>query len=414
MSVALLNCCNRVNGVEVDHDFDYINRRTGQLQMAALDQGALHSLNVGNLHHHESALASMLEKWWAVNYPSQDDVASVVIDNARSMCRHITDEGDMVHSAWRGPNGKDPLKALLGEENSGQMAEKLCYLANQVGALYGQESTIVEATAPAKIFGDIHGHFRDMLLLLHDFGFPTGHGPTYIFNGDWVDRGSHQLEVVALVLALKLAYPNQIVLLRGNHEERELNQHMGEKGFYSHCQQRLGGNGDKVFDRMHGCFEVLPLGCVVADRAFVVHGGIGDGAWDISSIYHVPRPLGTSALESNKVLYNMLWSDPLAEDGCNGFGVHSSPRDANRDLIKSFGQDVSITFLERNQLDMIIRSHEVRPGGRGYEVMHGGRCIRVFSARDYEDMHNDAAILSLVPEDGLLVVRPQVLFSTTR
>mmetsp|Transcript_36830 Transcript_36830/g.84861 ORF Transcript_36830/g.84861 Transcript_36830/m.84861 type:complete len:414 (+) Transcript_36830:116-1357(+) len=413
MSVALLNCCNAVHGVEIDQNHDYINRRTGQLQMAALDQGALHSLQVGNLHHHESALASLLEKWWSVSYSAADDTAALVIANAREMCRHVTDEGDMLHSAWRGPNGKDPLKVLLGEEDVQGMAEKLCYMANNVAALHAVEPTVVEASAPAKIFGDIHGHFRDMLLLLHDFGFPTGHGPTYIFNGDWVDRGAHQLEVVALVMALKLAYPNQIVLLRGNHEERELNQHMGEKGFYSHCQKKLGGAAQKVFDRMQSSFEVLPLGCVVAERVFVVHGGIGDGAWDISSIEHVPRPLSTAALEGNTILYNMLWSDPVAEEIENGYGVHRSARD-NRDLIKTFGQDVSERFLMRNHLDMIIRSHEVKPKGKGYEAMHGGKCIRVFSARDYEGYGNDAAILSLVPEDGLLVVRPQVLFSITR
>ena len=62
---------------------------------------------------------------------------------------------------------------------------------------------------PAKVFGDIHGQFRDLLLLFGEFGFPshrTGdvQSTAYVFNGDWVDRGPHQLEVVALLFALKV------------------------------------------------------------------------------------------------------------------------------------------------------------------------------------------------------------------
>ena len=54
----------------------------------------------------------------------------------------------------------------------------------------------------------------------------------YIFNGDFVDRGAHQLECVTLLFSLKALYPDQIILVRGNHEFREQNMSMGESGFW--------------------------------------------------------------------------------------------------------------------------------------------------------------------------------------
>jgi hypothetical protein len=55
-----------------------------------------------------------------------------------------------------------------------------------------------------------------------------------VFNGDFVDRGQHQLEVVCLLFALKVLYPSRVWLIRGNHEFRKLNDNMGVMGFKVH------------------------------------------------------------------------------------------------------------------------------------------------------------------------------------
>ena len=61
--------------------------------------------------------------------------------------------------------------------------------------------------APVKIFGDLHGQYEDLMALFDVYGAPSEQGDLcatdYLFTGDFVDRGRHQLETVALLLALK-------------------------------------------------------------------------------------------------------------------------------------------------------------------------------------------------------------------
>lgn len=80
------------------------------------------------------------------------------------------------------------------------------------------------ALAPVKIFGDLHGQFGDLMRLFEEYGTPSTAGDItyidYLFLGDYVDRGSHSLETICLLLALKIEHPNAVHLIRGNHEVR--------------------------------------------------------------------------------------------------------------------------------------------------------------------------------------------------
>jgi hypothetical protein len=73
---------------------------------------------------------------------------------------------------------------------------------------------VLKLKAPIKIFGDIHGQYSDLMRFFDLYGSPWENGKDgdiegfdYLFLGDYVDRGSHSLETICLLLALKVKYP---------------------------------------------------------------------------------------------------------------------------------------------------------------------------------------------------------------
>ena len=69
--------------------------------------------------------------------------------------------------------------------------------------------------------GDIHGCVKSLEVLMADLLAQFGSDRTYVFLGDYVDRGPHSKEVVDYLLALNKEY--SCVFLRGNHDAMLLN-----------------------------------------------------------------------------------------------------------------------------------------------------------------------------------------------
>jgi hypothetical protein len=202
-------------------------------------------------------------------------------------------------------------------------------LVNEAKQLLQKESTLLSLASPIVVVGDIHGQFCDLVRLFHytfsqdmvtrdqqpltrpppDISqqatpiLPTlvdgyyrfdphqrsgleslklpcadGQEHSYLFLGDYVDRGSYSTECVLFLLALKVIYPSRIFLLRGNHESRSMTQMSYSEGmnFKEECELKYG---EAVYDTIMKCLDSLPLAAVVKNNLgkwLCCHAGIGE------------------------------------------------------------------------------------------------------------------------------------------
>ncbi len=79
----------------------------------------------------------------------------------------------------------------------------VCVLA---ALLLASEDRLLHLSSPMYVLGDIHGNMNDLRFFsenLWTLGMPLTAG-TFLFLGDYVDRGQNSLEVVAYLFALKV------------------------------------------------------------------------------------------------------------------------------------------------------------------------------------------------------------------
>lgn len=224
------------------------------------------------------------------------------------------------------------------------------------------------------VCGDVHGQFYDLLNIFELNGLPSEENP-YLFNGDFVDRGSFSVEVILTLFAFKCMCPSAIYLSRGNHESKSMNKIYGFEG---EVRSKLSETFVELFAEVF-CF--LPLAHVLNQKVFVVHGGLfsvdGVKLSDIKAIDRFCEP------PEEGLMCELLWSDPQPLPG-------RGP--SKRGVGLSFGADVTKRFLQDNSLDLVVRSHEVKD--EGYEIEHDGKLITVFSAPNYCDqMGNKGAFI---------------------
>ena len=249
----------------------------------------------------------------------------------------------------------------------------LCEKAKEI---FIEESNVQNVSAPVIICGDIHGQIYDLLELFKKGGdIPNSR---YVFMGDYVDRGYNGVEVLELLLALKIKYPEHITLLRGNHESRQI---CFAYGFYEEITRKYGNAN--AWEYFTDLFDYLPLAALVEGKIFCVHGGLSPYISTVDQIRLINRKM---EIPREGVFCDLMWSDPDDIEtwiiSCRGAGW-------------IYGWKVVDEFTHINGLELICRAHQLVMEGFKYWFQNKNLCT-VWSAPNYcYRCGNRASILKL-------------------
>ncbi|KNH07854.1 serine/threonine-protein phosphatase PP1 [Perkinsela sp. CCAP 1560/4] len=253
--------------------------------------------------------------------------------------------------------------------------QEIKYLLQRSREMFLRQPMLVRPSCPLKICGDLHGQYSDLLRIFEIAGYPGD--TSYLFLGDYVDRGRQSIETICLLLAYKLMHPEKIFLLRGNHESASINRIYG---FYDECKRRYNTILWKHFTDTFNC---MPIAALIEGRILCMHGGISPELSAPSDIDEIPRPID---IPDSGIVCDVLWADP--QEGTTGW------RPNDRGVSHTFGEDIVNDFCANNDLDLICRAHQVVE--EGYQFFCDRQLVTVFSAPNYcGEFDNAAAVMSI-------------------
>ena len=116
-----------------------------------------------------------------------------------------------------------------------------------------------------------------------------------------MDRGKQSIEVICLLFAYKIKYPENFFILRGNHEASGINRIYG---FYDECRRRYSV---KIWKTFCSVFDCLPCTAVIDDKIICMHGGLSPELMKLEQISDIRRPCDVPDVG---LLCDLLWADP--------------------------------------------------------------------------------------------------------
>ncbi len=207
------------------------------------------------------------------------------------------------------------------------------------------------------VVGDLHGDKATLRRILAK-SWTLLDKALIVFLGDYVDRGTPegQASVLAAVLRLKLAAPERVILLRGNHEPPpglEPSPHDFPIALIRLCPDKAG----ELYEEARLLFDTMPHAALVRGWALLVHGGVPTSTIEGEDELQI---LG-GADDNREALVEILWNDPSD-------AVEWRSPNYHRGIGYLWGPRVTAEAMQRLGVKFIIRGHEATL--KGYKLNH--------------------------------------------
>ena len=268
-------------------------------------------------------------------------------------------------------------------------------LIEGVKPILEKDRSLIRIRSPCKIFGNLYGIYNDLMRYFESYGNPSDDNQMgditvmqYIFLGDFCDRGYNSLEVILLLFALKIKYPEFIYIIRGHHEDKYINE---DYGLGEECIERLSDDirdPFSIFANINKAFDLLPFGVLVDNNILLVHGGIGSSINTLDDIDSIKRPIevvhNVTNNEQLKVI-DLLWSEYC--DDIENIDVNVERDKLKKGFIVKYGKNRLNKFLDENKINLLITSHQFVKGG--FTTFNNDRLLIVFSATNYMNKYGN-------------------------
>ncbi len=221
------------------------------------------------------------------------------------------------------------------------------------------------------VLGDLHGDYETLIEFLAKNKLIeklSTSDTKILFLGDYIDRGDQQIELITFVLLLKNTFPDNIILLRGNHEPPPfLLPHPHD--FPYKLAARYYSYAGTLYGLFLQLFQKLAYAARIPGKILFVHGGPPSYVLYTDS-FEEAFSIGKPCVD-DLVLEEILWNDPIEY---SELPVMDSPRGAG----VLFGREVTYRALELAKVKYIVRGHEAV---NGYKFNHDKKVITLFDSR---------------------------------
>jgi len=227
----------------------------------------------------------------------------------------------------------------------------------------------IDPSSEVMILSDLHGDFDSLKKIFEKSNFITkmnnDSNAILVFLGDYGDRGEKQISLYHTVLNLKIAFPEQVVLIRGNHEG-PLDLMPSPHDLPNQLQRKFKEKGTYAYAKLRKLFDCLYNAAYVEDRYLMVHAGFPLATRNLQDIAQAEK------LHPDKpFLKEILWNDPSDTI----ITTAPSPRGAGC----LFGEKITTDVLNMINAKILIRGHEFAPNG--YKISHNGKILTLFSRK---------------------------------